>query len=267
MRRERFCLRFFDLFAGLEGKRAGSFAKYGHRLWEGRDGIGFVGIILSSKLAVKFRIRGNLRFLSHQETMRVLQRAMVRAGMDISYSQGYNPHPQLSLPLPRSVGVESDDELMCVCIKDGVTGSEQSDKVSEDLRVRLERQLPEGCEVISVELVGRDKNYYPVSARYVFRLREDTLQEQVRAAAAEVLKSEKLPVERRINEAGNMRTVDVRGFIRSVDISGLDVAVTAAILPVGTIRVDEIMQLLAMDESMLAVPVRRECVEWRGCVS
>ena len=63
-----------------------------------------------------------MRFLSHAETMRLFQRACVRAGVKVAYSQGYNPHQRMSLVLPRSVGVESDDELLCLWLAEGHTG-------------------------------------------------------------------------------------------------------------------------------------------------
>ncbi|MBW7991664.1 MAG: DUF2344 domain-containing protein, partial [Planctomycetes bacterium] len=56
-------------------------------------------------LVIKFRIGGPLRFISHAQTLSVFQRACVRAGIEIRYSQGFNPRPRLSLPLPRPVGV------------------------------------------------------------------------------------------------------------------------------------------------------------------
>ena len=68
--------------------------------------------VQNMSVIVKFGIKGNLRFLSHAETIRLFERACVRAGIKLVYSQGFNPHPKLSLPLPRTVGVESDDDLL-----------------------------------------------------------------------------------------------------------------------------------------------------------
>ena len=62
-------------------------------------------------LAGRYKIQGNVRFLSHQEAMRAIQRSLIRSGVNLLYSQGYNPRPRLSLPLPKSVGLESEDEL------------------------------------------------------------------------------------------------------------------------------------------------------------
>ena len=68
-------------------------------------------------LAIRFKVEGTLRFLSHAETVRLLERACVRAGLRLRYSEGFNPHPKLSLPLPRPVGVESDEELLCLWVE------------------------------------------------------------------------------------------------------------------------------------------------------
>ncbi len=82
-----------------------------------------------------------MRFLSHAETMRLFQRALVRAGVQIAYSQGFNPHQKMSLVLPRSVGVESDDEILCVRLKEG--------QISIDAEA-LKRELPAGVEITSI---------------------------------------------------------------------------------------------------------------------
>ena len=81
-----------------------------------------------------------MRFLSHAETMRLFQRALVRAGVQIAYSQGFNPHQKMSLVLPRSVGVESDDEILSLRLKDGQTGLDTE---------ALKAALPEGIEIMS----------------------------------------------------------------------------------------------------------------------
>ena len=53
------------------------------------------------RLALWFAIAGDLRYLSHRDTMRAWQRVFVRAQMPLRYSQGFNPHLRFSLPLPR----------------------------------------------------------------------------------------------------------------------------------------------------------------------
>ena len=54
---------------------------------------------------------GELRFLSHLELMRALQRALRRAGIPLAFTQGFNPQPRLSLAQALAVGVEGLREL------------------------------------------------------------------------------------------------------------------------------------------------------------
>ena len=47
---------------------------------------------------------GRARFISHLDLMRTIQRAFFRAGIQIKHTEGYNPHPFVSIALPLSVG-------------------------------------------------------------------------------------------------------------------------------------------------------------------
>src|SRR5512137_1305759 len=63
------------------------------------------------KIRFEFQKVGELRFLSHLELMRALQRALRRAGIPLAYTQGFNPQPRLSLAQALAVGVEGLREL------------------------------------------------------------------------------------------------------------------------------------------------------------
>ncbi|MFB3819350.1 MAG: TIGR03936 family radical SAM-associated protein, partial [Candidatus Methylomirabilales bacterium] len=58
------------------------------------------------KICFEFQKVGGLRFLSHLELMRALQRALRRAGIPVASTQGFNPQPRLSLAQALAVGVE-----------------------------------------------------------------------------------------------------------------------------------------------------------------
>jgi len=48
------------------------------------------------RIRVRFAKRGRLRFLSHRDVARSVERAVRRAGIPVSYSHGFSPHPRLS---------------------------------------------------------------------------------------------------------------------------------------------------------------------------
>lgn len=48
------------------------------------------------KIRIKFRKYGALKFVGHLDMMRYFQKALKRAGIDMKYSEGFNPHMIMS---------------------------------------------------------------------------------------------------------------------------------------------------------------------------
>jgi len=61
---------------------------------------------------VEFTKRGDLRWLSHLDLVRVLQRGLRRAGFPLRYSQGFHPAPVMSFGPALAVGIEAEAELL-----------------------------------------------------------------------------------------------------------------------------------------------------------
>jgi radical SAM-linked protein len=215
-------------------------------------------------LVIKFKLRGTLRFLSHAEMLRVFQRACVRAGISVHYSQGFNPRPKMSLPLPRPVGVESDEELLCLRAS---VDPDELRVTNHELRIKseLSAQLPEGCELISVNTAQASRSFQPCSARYVFALLPEYLNEGLRARIDRLLASESLNIQRRIEKKNSkLKNVDVREFLKSIKLDDRSIIVEYNISSAGSIRIEEILRLLELDEGKLASPVRRTNVRWQA---
>ena len=64
------------------------------------------------KIRIKFAKRGSLKFVGHLDTMRYFQKLIRRAGIDIAYSEGFNPHQKLSFAQPLGVGMLSEGEYV-----------------------------------------------------------------------------------------------------------------------------------------------------------
>ncbi len=64
------------------------------------------------KLRLRFEKTGRAVYISHLDLMATMQRAFSRAGYRLQYSEGFNPHPLISILLPLSVGTASVCELM-----------------------------------------------------------------------------------------------------------------------------------------------------------
>ncbi len=218
---------------------------------------------------LKFKVGGNMRFLSHAETARVFQRACIRAGIKLQYTQGFNPHPKLSLPLPRSVGVESDDELLCIRINLCPSADEQS-KASEspldaeEFKAALSGHLPDGFQLLSAAVAEGKVSFQPCSATYILEVKPEYFDDKLKTTISHLLASENLNIQRRLGEKNTeFKNINIRSFIKSIVVKNGYIVIECAITPAGTIRVDEILQLLGLNVEMLAAPVRRDNVQWQ----
>ncbi len=203
--------------------------------------------------------------------LRVFQRACVRAGISVLYSQGFNPRPKISLPLPRPVGVESDDELLCLR---AAVDPDELRIASHESRIKAElfAQLPEGCELLSVSTARTVRSFQPCSATYVLAVRPEYLNEGLRTRIKRLLASESLNIQRQIDKKNSklktqnskLKNVDVRVFLKSIKMDDRGIIVQCNISSAGSIRVDEILRLLELDEDKLALPIRRTNVQWQA---
>jgi len=210
-------------------------------------------------LVVKFRIEGNLRFLSHQETMTMWSRVLARSGLDVCFSSGFNPHPRISLPLPRSVGVRSDDELLCAQVWT------QSGSVASDTAGSIQSCLPDGCIVTEVEIHAGKRCYGASSVTYEFAVASGISEkglERVLALNATAGGGQALMVRRQPKGNAAWREIDVGAYLVSALVTGDSITVVCRVTPAGTVRVDEIMQLLGLETQDIVGGVLRKSVQW-----
>ena len=65
-----------------------------------------------SKLRLIFVKEQQASYISHLDVMRTFQRVFPRAGLSIRHSNGFHPHPILSIVLPLPVGQSSECEIL-----------------------------------------------------------------------------------------------------------------------------------------------------------
>jgi radical SAM-linked protein len=219
---------------------------------------------------IEFKVRGNLRFLSHAETVRVFQRACVRAGIKVLYSEGFNPRLKLSLPLPRSVGIEVDDDLLCLRVNRDPNEPRVADYESR-IKASLSMQLPGGLELLSARVTEAKSAPQPRLAKYVLKVQSKYLDEALKARIKNLLEHKRLNIGRLINTKklkienlkSKIRSIDVRPFLKSIELDDTGITVECKISLAGSIRLDEILELLELDYGMLSAPIRRTRVQWQ----
>lgn len=208
-------------------------------------------------LLVKFRIFEVLRYLSHAERVTMFQRGFVRAGIEIKYSSGFNPRPKLSLPLPGCVGVESDGDLACIHIY-----ASKECVGLKCIQQQISNQMPQGCEIIDIEVCGDKKTPIAEQVSYIFDLKTEIADQiNIQAAASQLLAKDNLVV-KRFKDKDSVKEVDIRKYLKNIEFTEGTVKVDCKITPKGSVRVDEVMGILGLEFGMLKSPVRRTDIKW-----
>lgn len=94
------------------------------------------------KLRMRYSKNQEASYMSHLDLMRTMQRAFQRAGYALKYSEGFNPHPQISVLLPLPTCMASRCELMDFQLK------EEADLA--EMPGHLTAVMPKGIEVTEV---------------------------------------------------------------------------------------------------------------------
>ncbi len=91
---------------------------------------------MPQRWAMWLAVYGDLRFASHHDMMRVIERTFLRGNLPLKYSQGFSPRVIVSLAFPRPVGVAADRDLLVLSL--------QSDMPGQELLDAANRSCPEG---------------------------------------------------------------------------------------------------------------------------
>lgn len=157
------------------------------------------------KLRITFAKQGALRYTGHLDLHKIWERAMRRADLPLSYSQGFHPLPKIQLAAALPLGFSSRCELVDIKI-------ETEPEVST-LPEQIQGAVPAGLKILKVEEI--DEKSPPLQTQIVSAEYEVTLFDQVDLPALtlrldSVLATTTLPRERR------GKAYDLRPLIESM---------------------------------------------------
>ena len=98
-----------------------------------------------AKYIVKYGRDDRVKFISHLDFVRCFHRAVRRSVLNFEFSQGFNPHPVMTIAQPLPVCVTSESEYMKVGFVTDMSDSEIKDE--------LNRSMPPGFTVYGVKRV------------------------------------------------------------------------------------------------------------------
>ncbi len=202
--------------------------------------------MFKQRILVQFSVKGDVRFVSHHDLMRVLGRAARRAGLPVAMSEGFNPRPRISLLLARGVGVASDAEFAEFDLSEWLSAGEVSRRLGE--------QLPEGLRVERAEIAHPNVRHTVTGIDYRVDFRSDL---PVTADdARRVMESREVLVERERKKSHGPREtkrIDIRPLLRALRVDARSIEMSLAVTPAGTTRVEEVAGALGLDpERILA---------------
>ena len=99
-----------------------------------------------SRIRFRFSKTGPMALLSHLDLVRLLERALRRSGLPVSFTGGFHPLPRLQLALALPLGVEGEGEWMDLEFLEAVDAAEVMD--------RWQRTLPPGLQLLSAREVA-----------------------------------------------------------------------------------------------------------------
>ncbi|UCH80013.1 MAG: TIGR03960 family B12-binding radical SAM protein [Nitrospiraceae bacterium] len=122
--------------------------------------------LVKTKLRVKFSKTGNMRYLSHNEMVLAILRAVRRAHIPVAYSEGFHPHPKVSFGPALPSGVEGLQEFFDI---------ELNEYMNEiEFKTMMNTQLPEGLEVKSAILIPeRERSLSEIITCYDYEINID----------------------------------------------------------------------------------------------
>ena len=198
------------------------------------------------KLRLLFAKKDRAIYISHLDLMHVLQRAFLRAGYQLKFSEGFNPHPVISIAVPLSVGAASECELLDFTLLD-----EQIDFVK--LICDLNAAMPEGIVALAVYEPTKKASgvkWLRVVGRYEFdHANHEAMSEALRAFYA----AKEIPVTRKTKRGEGV--LDIAPHVKEMQIaSAADMVRVEAVISVNepTINPDLLVNALRQISPELA---------------
>lgn len=174
------------------------------------------------KLRMRFAKTGRAVYISHLDLMHTFHRVFLRADYPLKHSEGFNPHPILSIAVPLSVGHGSVCEIMDFTLV-------QDEADLSRLKDALNRGLPEGIEVLEIyepKTKASAIKWLRVSGRLEYDRKEAGA--MTRPLAAFYARPE-LPVSRKTKRGEGI--LDIAPYVKDlvVSVDGPDVRIEAVV--------------------------------------
>lgn len=110
------------------------------------------------KYRIKVTKEDELKYLSHLDWQNTIIKTLFRSGLNLAFSQGFNPTPKISLGIALSIFYESKCELIDIELKDNLT--------PEKIKDSLTKVVPDKIKILEVTKIPKDTKSIDTTAQW-----------------------------------------------------------------------------------------------------
>ncbi|MGN0452760.1 MAG: TIGR03936 family radical SAM-associated protein [Ruminococcus sp.] len=194
------------------------------------------------------------KYISHLDLNRCMLRAVRRARLPLWYTEGFNPHPFVTFPLPMSLGLSGKRECMDIRIIDD----------SYDINMipaEMNKYLPTGIRVFSATYPEMEPKAIAY-AKYYAEISSDSLDASELYNAIEKIKTCDSLIIKKKSKAG-LKDVDVLPYIKIMEIQphNSEFCSFDIVLPAGNTKNVALTLLLKAIEEKLGIEIYYDIVK------
>ncbi len=199
------------------------------------------------KIISKYSKTGNLKYISHLDVLRFIQRAVKRAGIDAKYSEGFNPHMKTSFGFPLSLGTESIGEYFELELNEDIS--------PEEFAERMNSVMPKEMQIIKSRYTDEPQSLMARCAysQYIVGIESENLDmDKLNALLKEMLETGVVYNRQKKNKKNKIVTKEINtkdyiSYLKADKNNDMKATIQAVFLTTetGSMKVDEFLKLIS----------------------
>ncbi len=159
-------------------------------------------------LRVRFRKTGSLQYISHLDLVRTMSKIIVRAGLPLWYTEGFNPKPKMAFAAPLSIGTESLCEFMDLRLSEHIDPKTAIASLNANMTDEMQ-----ATEAYYPETKFTDLKWFS----YTLLIKTANCSSELAAACERALSAERIEILKQTKSGEG--TVDIRPLIKSASVT------------------------------------------------
>lgn len=198
------------------------------------------------KIISKYSKTGNLKYISHLDVLRFIQRAVKRANIRAKYSEGFNPHMKTAFGFPLSLGNESIGEYFELEVHEKIDIS--------DFIKNMNNVLPKEMQILKAEYTEETESIMSRCAfvEYLINIEFDELDiDELNEFFVEMLSTGVVYKRKKKNKKNKMveKEINTRDYIKYLKAKNTSdnkacIEVVFLTTETGSMKTDEFMKLI-----------------------